>query len=71
MKIIHFPAFSGLSPRPACQYDLDCRSYALAIRSGNRKRAKEIESSIGGNSDDLDHAYSQGKNLLKCKIENS
>lgn len=70
-KVIHFPANSGLSPRPACQYDMDCLAYALAIRAENHGRKRELAAKIGGSPDDLDWAFSHGRNLLKCKVVGS
>jgi hypothetical protein len=68
-SIIYFPAHSGLSPRVACDYDFLCIKYARALDARRRDVSARYAKQIGGSADDLDHAYSHGKNLQRCQIK--
>jgi len=74
MKTLHFPATSGLSPRPFDAYDALCERYYWMCRSPRGMR-RELESSKSSrreleaellsrfSSDDFDLDFTHGKNV--------
>lgn len=70
MKTLHFPAHTGLSPRPFDAYDALCERYYYAFSSSDgrsyavrRECERELQSRFG--SDDFDMDSSHGRSIVK------
>lgn len=69
VKMLHYPARTGMGPRPYDDYDRVCERYYHAWKKPEVRRECEAELRGRYGSDDLDMDYSHGRMIARdCRV---